>query len=287
MSHDHQQKILEQYSASIGVPFYRKVMGDGAGVIHYGIYDSPQITMRQATEKVTRMMWDLAMSYLPREHEHQVCDIGSGLGGSAHLLALEMGAKVYCVDLCEHQNRMNEDQANRLGIGDKIQAYTRSFDSLPGEWRNKFDVVWSQEALCHAQEIHSVLGEVRRIVKNGGCFVFSDILLSPELPLEKAQAFQSVNAVSHWRTQNEFRSALHSAGFGDINFIDLTFHLKENFLRMRQQIDHGREELLNQGVPKELLDRFRGSLSERIDWEEGSVLQWGIFVSRSTRSNNQ
>jgi sarcosine/dimethylglycine N-methyltransferase len=255
-------------------------MGDGAPVIHYGIYDTASTTMREATEAATRRLLRMALDFSEGLRLDQIIDMGSGPGGSAHLLATELGAKVTCVDLCEHHHEENLAIARELGLSHMIETWTGSFECLPADWNRRFALAWSQEALCHAQDKCATFREVRRVLCDGGVFAFSDILLSASAPVSEAEVFRQVNAVTQWSSAAEHLRDLKEAGFTEISHIDWTVHLNENFRRMKRQIHQNREHLLREGVAKGLLDRFADSLEKRLAWAPGSVLEWGSFVCR-------
>lgn len=276
----HHEAIREQYSDTAGAAFYRSVMGDGAPVIHYGIYAAPSTTMREATETATRQLLGIALDRFAGLGIDTIIDLGAGPGGSAHLLARELGAKVTCVDLCEHHNRENAAMADVLGLAELIHTWMGSYESLPTAWNQCFDLAWSQEALCHAQDKCAAFSEARRVLRDGGIFAFSDILLSASAPANEAEAFRQVNAVTQWSTAAEHMRDLTEAGFAEIIHIDWTAHLHENFCRMTLQIQQFRERLICEGVASQFLDRFTDSLQRRLEWKPGSVLEWGAFVCR-------
>jgi SAM-dependent methyltransferase len=282
----HHRLVREQYSPASGVPFYRCVMGGGAPVIHYGIYDTPATSMREATETATRRLLGIAIYRLGGAPPEEIIDLGSGPGGPAHLLAAETGARVTCVDLCEHHNLENEAIARSLGLDGLIKTWTGSFEKLPDEWTGKFGLAWSQEALCHSREKVAFLREARRMLHPDGVLVFSDILIAENARAGEAEAFCKVNAVVEWSTSAGLRRDLALAGFEDVVHEDWTPCLTENFRRMRGQITMNRDLLLESGVPEKLLDDFAASLDKRLAWTPGSVLQWGVFSCRVTRSES-
>jgi sarcosine/dimethylglycine N-methyltransferase len=279
MTTEHHRGILAQYSAEVGTTFYRTVMGDGAPVIHYGIYQEPSTSMQQATENATRRLLEIALQKSGSFPPSEIIDLGSGPGGSAHYLAKRTAATITCVDLCPHHNRENETLAATLGIPDRIQTWTGSFEKLPEDWSGKFDLAWSQEALCHATDKAAALREIRRVLRPGGVLVFSDILLSETAPAQEAHVFSKVNALTQWSTAKDHLRDLTGAGFIEAEHIDWTPQLQENFRRMRSQIEVNRAPLMAQGVPAALLESFATSLDQRLAWRDESVLEWGVFVA--------
>lgn len=280
MNPHHHQNIREQYTSESGAAFYRSVMGDGAPVIHYGIYESPATPMREATETATRRLLEIALRRLGGVPPAAIIDMGSGPGGPAHLLARETGATVTCVDLCDLHHLENETIARSLGLGERIRTWTGSFEHLPDEWSGRFDLAWSQESLCHSQDKPAALREARRVLRPGGILVFSDILLAENAPAGEAEVFSKVNAVTQWSTAGEHLRHLAEAGFAEIEHHDWTPHLTENFRNMRDRIIQSRDALLDAGVTADLLDRFTDSLEKRLAWKPGSVLEWGLFSCR-------
>lgn len=278
MNTEHHRQIASQYSPESGAVFYRSVMGDGMPVIHYGMYENDATSMRQATENSTLRLLEIALRHSGSGLPQSILDLGAGPGGSAHWLAQRTGAHITCAELCEHQNSENHAIAGALGIGGLIHTWTGSFEQLPDEWEERFDLVWSQEALCHAQDLAATLRGAYRALRPGGVMVFSDILLAAAAPAAAAEVFRNVNAVTHWSTAAEHKRALEKAGFERIEHHDWTPHLGENFRRMRAKIAMDGERLMASGVPPAMLERFATSLDQRIAWEPGSVLEWGAFV---------
>lgn len=278
MISEHHRQIASQYSPEAGAVFYRSVMGDGMPVIHYGIYESDDTTMRQATQNSSLRLLEIALRHGGMATPQSILDLGAGPGGSAHLLAQHTGAPITCVELCEHHNRENHAIAAALGIGELIHTWTGSFEELPAEWQERFDLVWSQEALCHSQDLAATLSGAYRALRPGGVMVFSDILLAAAAPATAAEVFRNVNAVTQWSTAAEHVSALQAAGFVRVEHHDWTPHLRENFCRMRVKIEDDHDRLIAAGVPAQLLEKFALSLAQRIAWPSGSVLEWGVFA---------
>jgi sarcosine/dimethylglycine N-methyltransferase len=91
---------------------------------------------------------------------------------------------VTCFNLGENQNSYNLAEAAAAGLEDLISCVRGNFNfGLPAAWTASFDLVWSQEALCHAKDQNKVLREVMRVLKPGGAAIFTDIMRNVRLRL--------------------------------------------------------------------------------------------------------
>lgn len=273
-----QQRILDQYSSPAGRSLYRHVMGDGSDHIHYGLYRGGGTAMREALEASCRRLLDLARTRIDLASIRDILDLGAGAGGPAKCLLSWTDARVTCVDVGETPLLDLEHWAANAGLSARLRTWKGSFAELPAGWTARYDLVWSQDALCHAADRARVFSQARRVLRPGGVLVFSDILLAEDAPEEQARAFTAVNAVQHLGTPDAYSRALQQAGFTDIHCEDWTAHLPENFRRMARQIDRLRPFMMQEGVGAELLDRFAEALEQRLRWPAGSVLQWRAYL---------
>jgi len=275
---DQASRVQTQYASDSGAHFYRIVMGDGGSDIHYGIYKNRATSVKAATEAASLRLLEIAEQNFQGERLREVVDLGSGSGGSARLIALKRGARVSCVDLCERLHCENRRRASECGIAEKIETWDCSYDRLPTEWSGRFDMAWSQDAICHAAKKEAVFGEAFRVLREGGVFVFSDVMLAEQAPAEEAAAFTGVNAVVQLGKQDQYLRNLRDIGFVNVCFEDWTPHLTTNFARMRHQIELYYVELIEMGVAPEFVDNFADALDRRLKWATGSVMRWGAFV---------
>jgi sarcosine/dimethylglycine N-methyltransferase len=277
---NQQQRILEQYASPAGRRLYHHVMGDGSDHIHYGLYDHPETGVREALSASCRRLLDMAMTFIDPSNVSEILDLGAGAGGPAKCLLSWTRARITCVDLGAPPLQDLEDWAVKNDLAFRLRTFNGSYHELPTDWTSGFDLIWSQDAFCHAANRLSVFAEARRALRPSGVFVFSDILLSEHAPQEHAQAFTTINAVQNLGIQRDYLSDLHKAGFTKIDCEDWSSHLPLNFLRMRQQIERSRQQMIQEGVNAQLIDRFDEALEQRLKWPPGSVLQWFAFVCR-------
>jgi SAM-dependent methyltransferase len=279
-----QQRILDQYASPAGRTLYRHVMGDGGDHIHYGLYGlrghcgDESTPMREALAASSRRLLDMALTRLDPASLKDILDLGAGAGGPAKCLLSWTGAGLTCVDLGGPPLRDLERWALSAGLSSRLRTFQGSFGGLPSAWSESFDLVWSQDALCHAEDRAAVFSEARRVLRPGGVLVFSDILLAGDAPVEEARAFTAVNAVHHLGTPEAYARDLRRAGFAEVHCEDWSAHLPMNFLRMRRQIDLLRPRMLEEGVGPDLLDRFAAALERRLRWKPASVLLWRAYL---------
>jgi sarcosine/dimethylglycine N-methyltransferase len=278
MSNDKLKNILDQYSSPGGRSLYRHVMGDGGDHIHYGLYNDDKTTMHNALTASSRRLLEMAWTYVDRVSLKKIVDLGAGAGGPAKCLLSWTDASMTCVDLGKPALQALELWAQAANLSSRLDTFNGSFNALPSTWTAYFDLVWSQDALCHATDRLAVFSEAKRVLRPGGAFVFSDILLAEDAPQAHAQAFTAVNAVQNLGTSHDYTRDLQQAGFTEIRSEDWTSHLPMNFQRMLQQIERLRPAMLHEGVSAEMIDRFATALEQRLRWPAGRVLQWCAYL---------
>lgn len=264
--------ILAQYASPAGRALYRRMMGGGGDHIHYGIHSGDNDPPHEAATRSSRQLLDgvLGSGLAPL----RILDLGAGAGGAAKCLLEWTSATVVCVDLGEEPLRGLETWAKEAGLSSRLEVQVRSFESLPSAWEGRFDLVWSQDAFCHAEDRGAVFREARRVLGRSGVLAFTDILLSETSPPDEARVFASVNSGPRLGMPTEDLRELARAGFGSIRREDWSRHLPRNFRRMLDILRNEREALLEDGVEESTLDEFGASLERRLRWPVGGVLQW-------------
>ncbi len=272
---EHFSAIERQYASEGGSEFYRQVMGGGGNAIHYGYYPDERTSMAEAASRATEELFHVA-GLTPGEW--RALDLGSGRGAATHYLA-ERGARVTALDCCRALLEENEETARVSGLGERVRCVLGSYEDLPEEWTGEFDVVWSQEAICHARDPQAVFDHARRVLKPGGVMVFSDIFAPADAAGAEA-VFNRVNAVAKLSTVRETDEMLRTAGFSRIHRENRSSHLPENFRRMAAQLRNYEASFAKHGLDSDWLEAFGKSLEERLRWRPGEGLEWAVFVAR-------
>jgi sarcosine/dimethylglycine N-methyltransferase len=120
--------------------------------------------------RATRELQDLAQI----QPEDRVLDIGSGLGGSARLLASAVGCRVDCIEMSSDYCA-GAALLNRLtGLENRITVHQGSALDLPFP-DDSFDVVWMQNVGMNIADKQKLYEEIARVLKPGGRYAFQEM----------------------------------------------------------------------------------------------------------------
>ncbi|WP_419905371.1 class I SAM-dependent methyltransferase [Kiloniella sp.] len=111
-------------------------------------------------------------------------DIGCGIGGPARYIAERFVCNVHGIDLTENFCDTAE-LLNRLsGLDNRIKITHGNALSLPYE-DNSFDTVWTQHTSMNIADKKKFYGEIYRVLKPGGMFLFHDIFSNENIHTKK------------------------------------------------------------------------------------------------------
>jgi tocopherol O-methyltransferase len=189
--------------------------------IHFGYYDSPEMTHSQAMVRMNEVLANL-VNIGP---EDRVVDAGCGYGGSAVWLARHRGCHVQGVNITPHQVEIGNEHAKKFNVADKVDILLADF-AKTGLESTSFDVYWALEATLHSEDRHVTLAEAYRLLKPGGRLVVVEyfVPLSIKLPHEVIEGYQTL--LSGWAmpslwTEKRFVQLLEDVGFSDVKSKDI------------------------------------------------------------------
>lgn len=161
-----------------------------------------------------------------------VIDLGSGAGNDAFVarrIAGEKG-KVIGVDFTEAMIARARDNAEKLGYNN-VEFRLGDIDSMPVT-ANKADVIVSNCVLNLVPNKHRVFSEIYRVLKPGGHFSISDIVLEGPIPDKwKEVAELYAGCVSGAIQKKEYLGIIDEAGFKKITIQkDKTIHIPDDIL---------------------------------------------------------
>ena len=150
-----------------------------------------------------------------------VLDLCCGLGGPARYLAYHHGCRVTGVD-------MNTDRlagAVRLTERTKLQdrvLFHHANALQTGLADETFDVIVSQEAFCHIPDKKTLIAECVRLLKPGGCIVYTDILARNSMTNEIRSRLESEMAFSELSTLEQYCHLLEEKSCPVVEVEDLS-----------------------------------------------------------------
>ncbi|HEX6848684.1 MAG TPA: arsenite methyltransferase [Chitinophagaceae bacterium] len=146
-----------------------------------------------------------------------VVDLGSGAGNDAFIARKIVGerGRVIGIDLTEKMIELAKANATKLGYKN-VEFRQGDIDSMP-LFSNKVDVIVSNCVLNLVPNKHKVFSEIYRVLKPGGHFSISDIVIEGELPAKwKEVAELYAGCVSGAIQKSEYLSIIEGAGFTNI-----------------------------------------------------------------------
>src|SRR5687768_3197732 len=146
-----------------------------------------------------------------------VIDLGSGAGNDAFIarrLAGENG-KVIGIDFTEPMIARARENAEKLGLNN-VEFRQGDIEDMPVT-SNKADVIVSNCVLNLVPNKHKVFSEIFRVLKPGGHFSISDIVLEGPIPEKwKEVAELYAGCVSGAIQKNEYLGIIEESGFTNI-----------------------------------------------------------------------
>jgi SAM-dependent methyltransferase len=150
-----------------------------------------------------------------------VLDAGSGIGGTARLLATEYGCRVTAIDLtaeyCDTARWLN----SLVNLDDRIEVIEGDVTDLPLPDAD-FDLVVSQHVQMNIADKSRLYSEARRILRPGGRLALWDATAGPRQPVLFPVPWADIPERSHLVTPDELATTLQDAGFALEVWNDLT-----------------------------------------------------------------
>jgi arsenite methyltransferase len=173
-----------------------------------------------------------------------VIDLGSGAGNDAFIARKFAGesGKIIGIDFTDAMISKARENAEKLGLNN-VEFRLGDIEDMPVT-ANKADVIVSNCVLNLVPNKHKVFGEIYRVLKPGGHFSISDIVLEGQLPLKwKEIAELYAGCVSGAIQKNEYLGIINEAGFGNITLqkekaILIPDEVLENYLSREEIIEY-------------------------------------------------
>jgi SAM-dependent methyltransferase len=162
-----------------------------------------------------------------------VVDLGAGAGNDVFVARSLVGenGRVIGIDMTEDMIEQANANKQKLDL-DNVDFRLGEIENLPLE-DNSTDVVVSNCVLNLVPDKSKAFAEVYRIIKPGGHFCISDIVLKGELPEKlRKSAEMYAGCVAGAVQQDEYLDIIKKAGFSDVEIkTSKTIHIPDSILR--------------------------------------------------------
>jgi arsenite methyltransferase len=167
---------------------------------------------------------------------HHLLDLGSGAGNDCFVARAIVGdkGKVTGLDFSEEMLAKAGQNTSKLGFTN-VEFVAGDIEEIPLE-SNQVDVVISNCVLNLVPDKKKAFAEIRRVLKTGGHFCVSDVVVKGELPEKlRADAEMYAGCVSGALQLEEYLEVIKESGFQNIEIhkqrsIDVPDGLLENYL---------------------------------------------------------
>jgi len=146
-----------------------------------------------------------------------VLDLGSGGGIDVILSARRVGptGKAYGLDMTDEMLGLAEENKRKAGITN-VEFLKGQIEQVPLP-ADAVDVIISNCVINLSADKDRVLREAFRVLKPGGRFAVSDVVVRGEIPSDVRRSMELwVGCVAGALSEDEYRSKLEAAGFTDI-----------------------------------------------------------------------
>ncbi len=146
-----------------------------------------------------------------------VLDLGSGGGIDVLLSARRVGpsGKVYGLDMTDEMLRLARENQQKAGVTN-VEFLKGTIESIPLP-DNSVDLVISNCVINLSTDKDAVLREAFRVLKPGGRFAVSDVVIKGELPANMRRSLELwVGCVAGALEERDYVAKLQRAGFQDV-----------------------------------------------------------------------
>jgi tocopherol O-methyltransferase len=159
-------------------PFYKDIWGVH---IHHGYWKNGTETKEDAQEQLIKEL--IARANI--RNGCRILDVGCGLGGSAIFLSKILSARTTGITISPVQVAIG----NALAREQRVDVQLMEMDAEALDIKDRFDVVWSVEAISHLSNRRDSIRSMARVLEHGGQLVIADWFKSPTTTAAQERQF--------------------------------------------------------------------------------------------------
>jgi tocopherol O-methyltransferase len=203
-------------------PFYNDIWGVH---IHHGYWVSGTETKEEAQERLIKEL--IARAEI--KDGCRILDVGCGLGGTAIFLSKTLGAHVTGITISPVQVEIGNALARQCGA----DVHLMQMDAEALDMKDRFDVVWSVEAISHLSNRKDSLRSAARLLEQGGRLVIADWFKSPTATAAQERQFlepiEQAMLVPKLETPSAYADYISQAGLTVTLCEDLSDHVSKTW----------------------------------------------------------
>ncbi len=227
---NYHEKIIQYYKDTENA--YRDSWDlNNSLAIHYGYWDAAVKSFPESLVRMNEVMMEAAAI----KQTDKVLDAGCGVGGSSIFLATTAGCRVTGITLSQRQVELARENAKHKKVEALIDFKAMNYCStdFPDAC---FDVVWGCESICYADSKEQFIKEAFRLLKPGGRLVVADGFVTAFENNDNPIIRQWLDGwqVNYLETPERFVSFMQEAGFGNINFRNISKETAHSSRRLYQ-----------------------------------------------------
>jgi arsenite methyltransferase len=214
---DIKQTVREKY----GDAALRVLAGEGSScgcdAITASLYDATQMTGLPEQAVLASLGCGNPTALAELHAGETVLDLGSGGGIDVLLSARRVGptGKAYGLDMTDEMLALARDNQRKAGL-ENVEFLKGDIERIPLPDAS-VDVIISNCVINLAADKRKVLAEAFRVLRPGGRFAVSDVVVRGELPAAVRRSMELwVGCVAGALTEAEFTALLGSTGFEEI-----------------------------------------------------------------------
>lgn len=204
------------------------------------------------------------------EPGHRVLDAGCGLGGSAFLMARELGARVDAMDLSRNMIALARQRCEEHGLNDLVAL--EHGDCLALDRPERYDAVYSRDVFLHIHDKARLFAVLLKVLRPGGRLLFTDYCCGDRPWSDEFSRYVEERAYS-LHTLPEYIALLEVAGFTDVAGRDLTGRFREI---LGEELARIREADIDAGTRAKLESGWQAKLRRALAGDQ----RWGLFEAR-------